>query len=452
MTVSPAAGYDKLSPLLTDLYQLTMLQAYYEAGMQDTSVFEFFIRKQPAARRFFVAAGLEQALSYLENLHFGADDLQWLRDSGRFSQSFIDTLAEFRFTGDVDAMPEGTLFFTNEPALRVTAPLPQAQLIEPIIINALNFQTIIASKAARFRLAAPDALLVDFGLRRAHGTDAGLLAARAAAIAGFDGTATVLAGPAFGVPLYGTMAHAYIQAFGDEYAAFEHFARVHPDNTVLLIDTYDTLAAAEKVVSLARALQQDNISIRAVRIDSGDLAETSRRVRSILDAGGCQDIRIFVSGGLDEYEIAELVRDGCPIEGYGVGTQLDCSADYPYMDCAYKIQEYAGEPKRKRSSGKATWPGRKQVLREYDDAGQFSHDTLALLDETVPGEPLLQPVMRQGRRLQPAEELGTMQERLRGQLERLPPGLRSLTGDTKYEVQISQQLQELAAQIDKAAH
>lgn len=452
MSFSCNRDFDKLSPLLTDLYQLTMLQAYHEAGMDNTAVFEFFIRKMPEARQFFLAAGLEQTLSYLENLHFSEDDLIWLADSGRFNQSFIDSLAGMRFSGDIEALPEGSIFFPDEPILRVTAPLPQAQLIEPIVINVLHFQTLIASKAARFRFAAADAQLVDFGLRRAHSPEAGLLAARAAAIAGFDGTATVAAAPAFGISLYGTMAHSYIQAFGDEYAAFEHFCRVHRTNAVLLIDTYDTPAAAEKVVQLARQLKRDDINIRAVRIDSGDLGTEARRVRRILDAGDCHEIRIFVSGGLDEYEIAGLVADGSPIDGYGVGTQLDCSADHPYLDCAYKLQEYAGQPKRKRSSGKATWPGCKQVIRHYDDSGRFRYDSLILANEDMPGERLLQPVMRQGRRLHPGEDIKTIHERTAGQLRHLPPALTSLEGKAGYEVRISQRLRELADIFDRHAH
>lgn len=447
-----AAGFDALSPLLTDLYQLTMLEAYHAAGMRDTAVFEFFVRKLPAERRFLVAAGLGHTLSYLENLHFSADDLKWLQDSGRFGKSFIDSLSGMRFTGDVEAMPEGTVFFANEPVLRVIAPLPEAQLIEPILINALHFQTLIASKAARFRLTAADKLLVDFGLRRAHGPDAGLLAARAGYIAGFDGTATVMAEPAYGIPLYGTMAHSYIQAFGDEYAAFKHFARVHPDNSVLLIDTYDTAAAAAKVVELAGALKQDNIAIHAVRIDSGDLGREARHVRRILDEGGCQSVRIFVSGGLDEYEIARLISSDTPINGYGVGTQLDCSADRPYLDCAYKLQEYAGQPRRKRSEGKATWPGRKQVLRQYDDSGSFSHDILALVDEDISGQSLLQPVIRNGRRLHQAEAVVSIREHAMKQIKHLPPGLKQLGEGAGYEVRISHAVRELADQLDGTSH
>ncbi|MCS3902815.1 nicotinate phosphoribosyltransferase [Methylohalomonas lacus] len=449
-----AAGLEQVNPLLTDLYQLTMLQAYYSSGMEETAVFEFFVRKLPAGRRFLLAAGLEQLLAYLQELQFTETELQWLRDSGRFSDACLERLADWRFSGDVAAMPEGSVFFANEPILRVTAPLPEAQLIEPIAINLLHFQTLIASKAARFRLAAPDGLLVDFGLRRAHTPDAGLLAARAAVIGGFDGTATVAAGAAFDAALYGTMAHSYIQAWGDEYAAFAHFARVHPDNAVLLIDTYDTLAATDKVVRLAHELQQEGIAIRAVRIDSGDLDNLSRQVRAKLDAGGCQAIRVLVSGGLDEHEIAGYVAAGAPIDGYGVGTQLDCSADHPYLDCAYKLQEYAGRPCRKRSTGKATWPGRKQVYRNLTDSGLFDDDVLALESESQAGKALLQPVMRQGQRLHDSETTEAIQQRVGDGLARLPASLRHLQADTDasgYEVRISEELRALAESVDREA-
>ncbi len=445
-------GLNQTSALLTDLYQLTMLEAYYQADMHDTAVYEFFVRKLPPDRSFFVAVGLEQVLDYLEQLHFTEQDIQWLRESGRFSESFLAWLTDLTFKGDVEAMPEGSLCFPNEPLLRITAPLPIAQLIEPIVINFLHFQTLIATKAVRFRLTAGNRVLVDFGLRRAHGRDAGLLAARASWVAGFDGTATVQAEPAFGIPLYGTMAHAYIEAFGDEMAAFEHFARVHPNNAVLLIDTYDTRTAAEKVVTLAKRLHTDGIDIKAVRIDSGNLEETSRDVRRILDAGDCQSIRILASGGLDEYKLEQLVQAGAPIDGYGIGTQLDCSADHPYLDCAYKLQEYAGQPRRKRSEGKATWPGRKQVWRHLHDNGFYSHDTLALEEEKHDGLPLLQTVMQQGQRVAAAEPLTTVRERVTDQLTHLPGRLGDLRGNGDYEVKVSPALRTLAGKLDQTTH
>ena len=297
---------DATSPLLTDLYQLNMMQAYLDHGETETAVFEFFVRKLPARRAFLLAAGLEQALDYLEALRFSPEEIDWLARTGRFGQALLDHLAAFRFTGDVHAMPEGTVFFANEPILRVTAPLPQGQLVETRLINILQFQTLIASKAARVLLAAPDKLLVDFGLRRAHGAEAGLMAARASYIAGFAGTATVLAEQRFGIPAYGTMAHSFVEIHDDESVAFEHFALSRPNNLTLLIDTYDTEAAARKVVALAPRLKAHGIAIRAVRLDSGDMIALSRSVRRILDDGGLNEVGIFASGGLDEDGIAGI--------------------------------------------------------------------------------------------------------------------------------------------------
>ena len=282
-----------------------MLQAYVQHGLEDTAVFEFFIRKLPEQRGFLMAAGLEQALQYLEELHFTAAELHWLAGTGKFNDDFLDYLKALRFRGEVHAMAEGTVFFGDEPILRVTAPLPQAQLVESRLINLLHFQTMIASKAARCVLAAPDKQLVDFGFRRAHGAEAGVLAARAAYLAGFAGTATVAAGPLFDIPTYGTMAHSYIQAHDDETTAFANFAATNPEAVILLIDTYDTEAAAHKVVALAPQLRQQGITIKGVRIDSGDLAEHARRVRRILDQGGLQDVIIFASSSIDEYLIKE---------------------------------------------------------------------------------------------------------------------------------------------------
>ncbi|MBI2305781.1 MAG: nicotinate phosphoribosyltransferase [Rhodocyclales bacterium] len=435
--------------LLTDLYQLTMLQSYFDEGMNETAAFEFFVRRLPARRGFLVAAGLEQVLDYLEGLRFSSEELQWLAASGRFSADFLASLADFRFTGDVDAMPEGTPFFADEPILRIVAPLREAQFVETRIINLLQFQTLVASKAARVRLASPGKLLVDFGLRRAHGAEAGLLSARASFLAGFDGTATVLAGMRWGIPLFGTMAHSFIQAHDDERSAFERFARSHPATTTLLIDTYDTESAAAEVVRLAQRLAADGIAIQAVRIDSGDLAEHARRVRAILDAGGMQRIRIFASGNLDEDAVHALLAGGAPIDGFGVGTRMNTAADQPYLDCAYKLQEYAGQPRRKRSEGKATWPGRKQVFRRFDAAGHIAGDTLTVADAQAPGEPLLQAVMRGGRRLSPPAPLPVLRDAALAALGRLPPGLAGLDA-VALVAEVSPALRELARQTDLA--
>ncbi|MFZ3251144.1 MAG: nicotinate phosphoribosyltransferase, partial [Pseudolabrys sp.] len=393
------------SLLLTDLYQMNMIQAYLDHGETKTAVFEFFVRKLPSRRGFLMAAGLEQALQFLENLHFSTEEIEWLASTRRFDKSLLDRLADFCFTGDVHAMPEGRIFFANEPILRVTAPMPQAQLVETRLINILHFQTLIASKAARMVLAAPSKLLVDFGLRRAHGAEAGLMAARASYIAGFAGTATMLAEQIFSIPTYGTMAHSFVEAYDTESAAFESFAHSRPQNLTLLIDTYDTETAARKVVALAPRLAAKGVRIAAVRLDSGDLIPLARSVRSILDDGGLSYVSIFASGGLDEDYLAEIIQAGAPIDGFGIGTSLTTSSDAPALDCAYKLQEYAGRPRRKRSSGKATWPGRKQVWRRYGPDGRLNGDTISTEIDAHPGEQLVEPVMKDGRRLDPAPTL-----------------------------------------------
>ena len=436
------------TPLLTDLYELSMLDAYAAHGMADTAVFELFVRKLPPGRGFLMAAGLEQAVQFLETMRFTPDDMAWLRGSQQFSPAFLDQLSGLRFTGDVDAMPEGTVFFPDEPLLRVTAPLPEAQFVESRLINLLHFQTVIASKAARMVLAAPGKELVDFGLRRAHGAEAGLLAARASYLAGFSGTATVQAGRDFGIPIVGTMAHSFVQAHDDEATAFEHFAQVRPRALTLLIDTYDTERGAAIVAALAPRLAARGITIRAVRLDSGDLAAHARKVRAILDAAGLQAIRVFASGGLDENSLLALCRDGAPIDGFGVGTSLTTSSDAPALDCAYKLQEYAGRPRRKRSEGKATWPGRKQVYRRHDAAGAIAGDTVALLGELVDGEALLRPVLRAGKRVDGFPGLIEARAHAAASLALLPAPLRRLEPG-QVTVTISESIRRLAADMDR---
>lgn len=438
------------SVLLTDLYQLTMLQGYHDYGMEDNAVFEFFVRRLRSGRGFLMAAGLEQCLEFLEQLRFEPAELEWLASTKRFSPAFLDSLAALRFAGDVHAMPEGTVFFPNEPILRVTAPIAMAQLAETRLINLLHYETLIASKAARSVLVAPDKLLVDFGLRRAHGAEAGLLAARASYLAGFTGTSTVLAGKLFDIPLFGTMAHSFVQAHDEEALAFEHFAHAQPDNVVLLIDTWDTEAAAHKVVALAAKLADAGIRIKGVRIDSGDLAEHARRVRRILDAGGLGDVIVFASGDLDEYALREMLDAGVPVDGFGIGTRVDTSSDVPYLDCAYKLEEYAGRARRKRSEGKATWPGRKQVYRSLDGDGRMAGDVVALEGEAQPGEPLLAQVMQGGKRTAAAPALADVRRHAARNLAQLPELLRQLREPFEYRVEISPGLHELAVQVDLA--
>ena len=439
---------DRLA-LSTDLYELTMAQAYLVAQLRDRAVFELFVRRLPPTRSFLVAAGLADAVAFLQELRFSEDAIAQIGRLGPWRPELVAWLREFRFSGDVDAMPEGTICFADEPILRVEAPIAEAQIVETQLLNCLHFQTVIASKAARVVLAARGKLLVDFGLRRAHGLEAGRGSARASYLAGFGGTSNVLAAAELGIPGFGSMAHSFVLAHADEAAAFDAFARATPTPT-LLIDTYDTEEGARKVVALARSLAAIGCRIHAVRLDSGDLGAHARNVRSILDAGGLSDVQILASGGLDEHAVDRLERAGAPIDGYGVGTKMNTSADAPYLDCAYKLEAYAGRARRKRSEGKATWPGRKQVYRRYADDDTFAGDTVALTDETHPGEPLLVPVVRQGRVVSPPPSVHEARTRCARQLAHLPGSLRTLDERAAYPVTISARLRALAAEIDRA--
>jgi nicotinate phosphoribosyltransferase len=441
------------SPLTTDLYELNMVQAYLDRGEDKEAVFEFFVRRLPERRGFLLAAGLDDALIYLETLRFSPSEIDWLKSTKRFRANLIDYLAAFRFTGDVHAIPEGTVCFPNEPLIRITAPLPIAQIVETRLINILHFQTMIASKAARMVLAAPGKILSDFGLRTAHGAEAGLFSARASYIAGFSSAANVLAGEHYGIPIVGTMAHSFIQVHDDEMTAFENFARSRPEGVILLIDTYDTEAGARKVVELAPKLKADGISIRGVRIDSGDLSAMAKKVRGILDAGGLKDVIILVSGGINEDVLLKMAAAKAPIDGFGIGVNLDASIDAPSLDCAYKLQDYAGRPRRKLSEGKQTWPGRKQVWRTVDAQGRIRADVLSLENDKHDGEALIVPVMRGGKRVGPPPSLAQIRERAARELARLPAPLRRLEAGIAYPVEISAKLKALAAEIDaKAVH
>ena len=437
--------------LLTDLYQLTMAQAYFELGMHESAVFELFVRRLPPTRGFLLVAGLEQALEYIESLRFTADELAFLSEVGRFRNDFLDYLGSVRFSGAVHAMPEGTPFFADEPIVRVTGPILEAQLLESRLLNIVHFQTTIASKAARCVMAARGRQLADFGMRRAHEAAAALLAARAAYLAGFDATATVEAGRRFGIPLSGTLAHSFIEAHDGEEQAFRNFVSSSPQPTTLLIDTYDSARALQRVIALAKEFAQrgNGQRIHAVRIDSGDLAGQARMVRAALDAHGCRDMRIVVSGNLDEQAIDELVSGGVPVDAFGVGTALGVSADAPALDMVYKLQQYAGQPRRKRSTGKATWPGPKQVFRERAPSGEYLCDRIVREDEPAAGEALLLEVMRAGRCSLQLPTLSSIREHCRSEMSALPPRLRALGGaDVSYPVSISEPLRATARSVD----
>jgi nicotinate phosphoribosyltransferase len=439
------------SALLTDLYQLTMAHAYYELGMDAIAVFELFVRRLPPTRGFLLAAGLEQIIEYLETLQFTPDDIEYLSSLKLFPARFLDYLSTLRFSGSVHAMAEGTPFFANEPMLRVTAPILEAQLVESRLLNLAHFQTLIASKAVRSVISARGRRLVDFGMRRAHGAEAALYAARAAYLAGFDATATIEAGRRFGVPLSGTMAHSFIQAHDREEQALQNFVTAMRRPTTLLIDTYDTARAARRVATLIRELRSTHEpgSVQGVRIDSGDLGSQARSVRQILDSLGAQDVEIILSGSLDEYQIDSLLREGTPVDAFGIGTRLDVSEDAPSLDMAYKLEEYAGKARRKRSPGKETWPGPKQVFRERDASGLFAGDLIALVTDHRPGEALLREVMRHGRRTVALPSLADSRDYCRQLLAQLPPALRTLQGEAAdYPVRVSDGVRALAATLD----
>ncbi len=440
------------SGLLTDLYELTMAAGYVQTRFEARASFELFVRNLPPRRNYLVAAGLDQALDFLENVRFTADEIAFLRRHPAFRHigpAFFDYLAQFRFTGEVWAMPEGTLFFPGEPLLRVTAPIAEAQIVETYLLATLNFQTLVASKAARVVTSAQGRRVVEFGTRRAHGSESGVLAARAAFIGGCQGTSNVMAGQRFGIPTYGTQAHSWIMAHEDEEEAFDQFLDVFPDHAVLLVDTYDVRAAVEKIIAMGR-------KPRGVRLDSGDLAEDSIWVRRRLDEAGWRDVEVFASGDLDEDRIAALLESGARTDAFGVGTALATSADAPALGVIYKLVEVerggAVHNAAKFSEAKVTYPGRKQVFRFAGTGGKYAEDVIALEDEKFPGaEPLLAQVMRAGKRLLPAADLGEAQKRCLEGLERLPAAVRTLaarvSAASSYPVRHSARLEELFEQV-----
>ncbi len=427
---------DTSAALFTDLYELTMLQAYLEKDLQEEAVFDLFIRRMPAKRNYLIACGLDDVLTYLETLSFSDDAIGYLRSLDLFSPRLLDWLGTFRFQGDVYALAEGTPVFAAEPIVQVVAPLPEAQLIETFLLNQISFQTLIASKAARVVTAAGDRTVVDFGLRRMHGTDAGMKAARACYAAGITATSNVLAGRVYGIPVSGTMAHSFVESHDRELDAFRAFASIYPQS-ILLVDTYDTLEGVRNVVRLARELG-DGFRVRGVRLDSGDLAKLAVEARQILDDAGLGGVGIFASGGLDESSVADLLARGAPISGFGVGTRMGVSADQPYLDSVYKISAYAHTGRLKLAEGKETLPGHKQVFR-VETESRASHDVIGLHDEPIAGRPLLAKVMEEGVRL-PAGHVSLSEIRAHAHtaLATLPERLRSLQpADPPYEVRLS---------------
>lgn len=437
--------------LFTDLYEITMAASYLREGMHGPATFSLFARTLPRARSFLVAAGLEDVLNFLRDFRFSDAALSYLDSLDRFDPPFLDFLRRLRFTGAVRAVPEGTVIFPDEPLLEITAPIIEAQIVETAVLNLIHVQTLLTSKTVRCVLAARGRPVVEFGLRRTHGIDAGMKAARCAFIAGASMSSNVLAGLHYGIPPTGTMAHSYVSAFPHEIDAFRAFARTFPAHTTLLIDTYDTVVATRKAVAVAKEMQAQGRRLAGVRLDSGDIVTLSKQVRSVLDDAGLGYVRIFVSGGLDEASIDKYLAEGAPIDAFGVGTRMDVSADAPYLDMAYKLVEYDGRPVLKTSAGKATWTAQKQVYRRLRSGEGFAGDVIALREEPPPPgavEILLRGVMERGRPLAPHPALTTIRDYCAAQVVSLPEDVRRLQDAASYPVSYSQRLVSLQRSME----
>jgi len=435
-------------PLFTDLYELTMAAGYYAHQVFDSATFSLYIRNTRATRNFFVAAGLEQALEELRSFRFLTQDINYLKGTGRFAADFIAYLSQLKFTGSVYAMPEGTIFFADEPVLEVTAPIIEAQLIETFLLNTIGFQTMIASKAARCFHAAAGRPLIDFSLRRTQGQDAGLKVARSTFMAGFEGTSNVLAGKIYGIPISGTMAHSYVSAFDSELAAFTSYSETFPDHSIFLIDTYDTLKGAENAVTVAREMKKKGHALIGVRLDSGNMTDLSRKVRKILDDAGLSEVKIFASSGFDEFKIAKAVSEGAQIDAFGAGTKVGVSADAPFVDVVYKMVRFKGRDVRKLSPGKVTLAGKKQVFRKSDQNGRYLEDIIGLRDDTMDqGEPLLEKVMEDGKILRPHPPLQAVQDRFKKNFAALDDSYKSITDYKAYPVKLGKRLKNLQQSV-----
>jgi nicotinate phosphoribosyltransferase len=434
-------GLPERVELLIDLYELTMAASYFENSMADAATFSLFIRKYPPDRSYFVAAGLEDFLDYLSDFRFSESDLTYLDKTGLFSHRFLSYLENLRFTGSVHALAEGEIFFKDEPILEVTAPIIEAQIVETFAINAVNFQSLIATKAARCVQAAADRRLVDFSLRRTHGIDAGLKVARSSYIAGFVATSNVLAGKLYGIPISGTMAHSYVSSFGDELAAFRAFARSFPKNTILLVDTYDTIAGTRKAALVGKEMAKDGHQLIGVRLDSGDIASLSKQARDILNEAPLPDAQIFASSSFDEYKIARTLEENAPIDAFGVGTRMGVSSDAPYFDMAYKLVEYGQRPIMKLSPGKVNLAGKKQVFRKKSHEGRFLEDFIGARDEEIEdASPLLEHVMQDGKLLKRHPSLEEICRRFKENLSALDEKYKALQGAPPYPVRFTDRL------------
>jgi len=451
MSVSRDFVDEENMSMFTDLYELTMCASYFDNKKFEPATFDLFIRRLPPNRSYFLFAGLEQVLLFLEKVRFTEEHINFLKKQG-FKDDFLDYLRNFKFTGEVWSIPEGAIAFPNEPLIRVTAPIIEAQLVETFILNTVNLQTTIATKASRVVSAAKGRPLIEFGLRREHGTNAGMKVARCSYMAGFSGTSNVLAGMKYGIPIFGTMAHSFVMLFEREIDSFRAFAKTFPDKPTLLIDTFDDVKGAEKAAMVAKELEEKGFRLGGVRLDSGDLVEISKKVRGLLDEKGLKYVRIFASGDLDEYRIEELLEKGAEIDAFGVGTRMGTSADRPYVDIIYKLCEKMNKkgefsPIMKLSKGKVTLPGRKQVFRFKDERGNFVKDIIALEDEKINGEPLLVKVMEKGKTVYGLPSLNEMRKIALESLSKLPEKYKKLKGAPRYPVELSGELKRLIKEL-----
>jgi nicotinate phosphoribosyltransferase len=432
--------------MLTDLYELTMCASYFDNEKFEPATFDLFIRRSPPNRSYFLFAGLEQVLLFIEKVKFNEEHIAFLKKQ-RFDDKFLDYLKNFKFTGEVWAIPEGRIVFPKEPLIRVTAPVIEAQLIETFILNTVNLQTTIATKASRVVSAAKGRDVIEFGLRREHGTDAGMKAARCSYLAGCSGTSNVFGGMKYGIPIFGTIAHSFVMLFEKEIDSFRAFTKTFPDKSTLLIDTFDDINGAKKAAIVAKELEEKGFKLRAVRLDSGDLVEISKKVRDVLDKEGLKYVNIFASGDLDEYRVEELLKKGARIDAFGVGTRMGTSEDRPYVDIIYKLCEKMNEkgeysPIMKLSKGKVTLPGRKQVFRLKDERGDFVKDIIALEDEKMSGEPLLVKVMEKGKIACDLPSLEEIRKRALEDVLKLPEEYKKLKGAPRYPVRLSPKLKK----------
>jgi len=440
----------RIGPLFTDLYELTMAAAYFEKSMEGEATFSLFLRES-AARNFFVAAGLETVLNELTCFGFSDSEISYLRDTGLFSDAFLSFIKTLRFTGNISAMPEGSIFFPDEPVLEVTAPIIEAQLVETFLLNTIGSQSLFATKGARCVHAADGRPLVDFSMRRTHGQDAGLNVARSTYISGFSGTSNLLAGQRFGIPVSGTMAHSYISAFEREIDAFRAYAAIFPEHSVFLIDTYDTIEGARQAARVGQEMKKQGHSLKGVRLDSGDMIDLSQRVRDILDRAGLSDVKIFASSGFDEFIIYDLVANGARIDAFGVGTKVGTSADAPYVDIVYKLAKVNDRLVRKLSPGKKTLAGEKQVFRKFGARGKFTEDIIGLRDETIDdATQLLTMMMQQGELVGSCPALAEIQSCFKSNFSKLPDKYKSIHTRCRYPVKLSDQLVRAQDSVEKA--